>query len=158
MSEKDYKKNELELSKDRLAALFIYSKQENKKLFAPYSFYDMTFRSKENCLTKKYNRIYSRFNKKNTDHKLEKDDDVLYFLNDKIISILTKQFNFSNSESYLKKNGICYLILKIIDITLKYSNYVKYAGVIYFNVTELIIIDDTLFDELLNKIKKDKRK
>lgn len=147
--------NELELSKDRLAALFIYSKQENKKLFAPYSFYDMTFRSKENCLTKKYNRIYSRFNKKNTDHKLEKDDDVLYFLNDKIISILTKQFNFSNSESHLKKNGICYLILKIIDITLKYSNYVKYAGVIYFNVTELIIIDDTLFDELLNKIKKD---
>ena len=148
-------KNELELSKDRLATLFIYSKQENKKLFDPYSFYNMTFRPKENCLTKKYNLIYSRFNTKNPDHKAEKDDDVLYLLDDKIINILKQQFNFSNSGSYLKKNGICYLILKIIDITLKYSNYVKYAGVIYFNITELIIIDDKLFDELLNKIKKD---
>ena len=44
--------NELELSKDRLATLFIYSKQENKKLFDPYSFYNMTFRLKEDCLIK----------------------------------------------------------------------------------------------------------
>jgi len=146
--------NELELSKDRLAALFIYSKQENKKLFDPYSFYNMTFRPKENCLTQKYNWIYSRFNK-NTEYELEKDGDVLYLLNDKIISTLTKQFNFSNSESELKKIGICYLILKITDITLKYSNYVKYAVSISFDKGKLDIIDDALFDELLNKIKQD---
>ena len=73
--------NELELSKDRLATLFIYSKQENKKLFDPYSFYNMTFRLKEDCLTKKYNLIYSRFNK-NTEYELEKDNNVLYLLNE----------------------------------------------------------------------------
>ena len=147
--------NELELSKDRLATLFIYSKQENKKLFDPYSFYNMTLRLKKDCLTKKYNLIYSRFNKKNPDHKAEKDDDVLYLLDDKIINILKQQFNFLNSGSYLKKIGMCYLILKIIDITLKYSNYVYYADAIYFNSIELIIKNNTLFDELLNKIKKD---
>jgi len=146
--------NELELSKDRLATLFIYSQQENKKLFTPYSFYNMTFRLKENCLIKKYNRIYSRLNK-NTEYELEKDDDVLYLLNNKIISILTKRFNFSNSKSNLKKIGICYLILKIIDITLKYSNYVKYTDVISFDKEELIIKNDASFGELLNKIKQD---
>ena len=146
--------NELELSKDRLATLFIYAQQENKKLFPPYSFYNMTFRLKENCLIKKYNRIYSRLNK-NTEYELEKDDDVLYLLNNKIIGILTKRFNFSNSGSYLKKIGICYLILKIIDITLKYSNYVKYTDVISFDKEELIIKNDASFGELLNKIKQD---
>ena len=146
--------NELELSKDRLATLFIYAQQENKKLFPPYSFYNMTFRLKENCLIKKYNRIYSRLNK-NTEYELEKDDDVLYLLNNKIIGILTKRFNFSNSKSNLKKIGICYLILKIIDITLKYSNYVKYTDVISFDKEELIIKNDASFGELLNKIKQD---
>ena len=146
--------NELELSKDRLATLFIYAQQENKKLFPPYSFYNMTFRLKENCLIKKYNRIYSRLNK-NTEYELEKDDDVLYLLNNKIIGILTKRFNFSNSKSNLKKIGICYLILKIIDITLKYSNYIKYTDVISFDKKELIIKNDASFGELLNKIKQD---
>jgi len=146
--------NELELSKDRLATLFVYAQQENKKLFDPYSFYNMTFRLKENCLIKKYNRIYSRLNK-NTEYELEKDDDVLYLLNNKIIGILTKRFNFSNSKSNLKKIGICYLILKIIDITLKYSNYIKYTDVISFDKKELIIKNDASFGELLNKIKQD---
>lgn len=146
--------NELELSKDRLATLFIYAQQENKKLFPPYSFYNMTFRLKENCLIKKYNRIYSRLNK-NTEYELGKDDDVLYLLNNKIIGILTKRFNFSNSKSNLKKIGICYLILKIIDITLKYSNYIKYTDVISFDKKELIIKNDASFGELLNKIKQD---
>ena len=146
--------NELELSKDRLATLFIYAQQENKKLFPPYSFYNMTFRLKENCLIKKYNRIYSRLNK-NTEYELKKDDDVLYLLNNKIIGILTKRFNFSNSKSNLKKIGICYLILKIIDITLKYSNYIKYTDVISFDKKELIIKNDASFGELLNKIKQD---
>ena len=146
--------NELELSKDRLATLFVYAQQENKKLFPPYSFYNMTFRLKENCLIKKYNRIYSKLNK-NTEYELEKDDDVLYLLNNKIIGILTKRFNFSNSKSNLKKIGICYLILKIIDITLKYSNYIKYTDVISFDKKELIIKNDASFGELLNKIKQD---
>jgi len=146
--------NELELSKDRLATLFVYAQQENKKLFTPYSFYNMTFRLKENCLIKKYNRIYSKLNK-NTEYELEKDDDVLYLLNNKIIGILTKRFNFSNSKSNLKKIGICYLILKIIDITLKYSNYIKYTDVISFDKKELIIKNDASFGELLNKIKQD---
>lgn len=68
---------------------------------------------------------------------------------------MTKRFNFSNSGSYLKKIGICYLILKIIDITLKYSNYVKYTDVISFDKEELIIKNDASFGELLNKIKQD---
>lgn len=147
--------NELELSKERLATLFIYSKQKNEKLFAPYSFCNMVFRLRENCLIKKYNSIYSKLNKNTEYEEIEKDDDVLYLLNDKIISALGEKFNFSYSKSKLQKIAVCYLILKIIDITLKYPNYLEYKDAISFNKEQLSIKNDELFDDLLEKINKD---
>lgn len=147
--------NELELSKDRLASLFIYSEQKKEKLFAPYSFCKMIFRLRENCLIEKYNSIYSKLNKNSEYEEVEKDCDVLYLLNDKIISTLEKQFDFSYSKSKLEKIAVCYLILKIIDITLKYPNYIEYKGVIYFDKEQLSIKNDELFYKLLDKIKQD---
>ena len=85
--------------------------------------------------------------------EIEKDDDVLYLLNDKIISALGEKFNFSYSKSKLQKIAVCYLILKIIDITLKYPNYLEYKDAISFNKEQLSIKNDELFDDLLEKNK-----
>lgn len=163
---------EIELSKDRLITLLIYSKQlndiedgkEKMEIFDPYSFADMKISLKNDFLRKKLKSMVKRICPdspqkeefiQSFDLSYPNDFSIERILDDTIKEKMALSFYFDISTSKIRGCAITYILLKIIDIINKYSNYSEFKETIRLFVSDKeakINYDESKLNDLFTKI------
>lgn len=156
--------NESTLSKDRLAAILIYAKQQeslptNEKISLKYHFKDLEVSFNDNFLPQKLNKMY--FDSKKI---LKTSEDVVCCVRTILHNInfkdsFKKLFNFEIEfgRNQVRNAACAYLLFKIYWISEKYAHYSNFKGIFAFNKDnlELIIVADKLIPDLLTQISND---
>ena len=126
--------NELALSKDRVAALFLWAKQKGSIYFKPYTYYNLRIELRQSFLKNKIKKIWKLKGdeEKQFDEKFQSDEMCLKIINWKLAEILKNHFELSKETDYhdYKKRAMLYLQLKIITIVNKYDSFLGYKNVV----------------------------
>lgn len=123
---------ELELSKDRVSALFIYSNEHKIDFFSPYTFKDLNFSVKDGFILQKFKKILSDY-AVSTDivGRYKTDDDVISILNDDFVGVVKEVFYLrKKNENRFDNLAFVYLQLKIYTIVNKYVGFESYSDTI----------------------------
>lgn len=163
---------EIELSKDRLITLLIYSKQlddiddgkEKMEIFDPYSFAEMKISLKNDFLRKKLKSMIKRICPNSPqkeefiqsfDSSYPNDYSIERILDETIKEKMASSFYFDISTSKIRGCAIAYILLKIIDIINKYSNYSEFKETICLFVSgneAKINYDESKLNDLFDRI------
>ena len=166
---------EIELSKDRLITLLIYSKQlddiedgkEKMEIFDPYSFADMKISLKKDFLRSKLKSIVRRICPDSPQkEELIKSFDLTYpndfsvgsIIDTVVENSLSSAFHFDLPTNGMRRCAEVYILLKIIDIVNKYSNYSAYKETICLSINNGkvgISYNQSCLNDLFSKINLD---
>lgn len=128
--------NELNLSKDRSCALFLWAKQKGTSYFAPYEYSNLKIKLKENFLRNKI-KHYWRLEREDIelfDSLFPTDDSCLKIINIELAKKIKDKFRLASDlifeekldDDNLRWKAMLYLQLKIITIINRYDMFLDY--------------------------------
>lgn len=134
--------NELNLSKDRSCALFLWAKQKGYFYFKPYVYNNMRIRVKENFLKNKIKHFW-KLNKGESarfDELFPTDDSCLSLINidlaekikEKFKLAFDLKFNEGMEGDNLRRKAMLYIQLKILTIINRYDVFLDYRECVRF--------------------------
>ena len=127
--------NELNLSKDRSCALFLWAKQKGTSYFAPYEYSNLKIKLKDNFLKNKIKHYWrlKREDEEQFDNLFPTDDSCLKIMNENLAEKLKDKFRFASDLNFkkldndnLRWKAVLYLQLKILTIINRYDMFLDY--------------------------------
>lgn len=156
--------NELNLSKDRSCALFLWAKQNGYFYFKPYVYNNLRIKAKENFLKNKIKRFW-KLNKEESaqfDELFPTDDSCLRIVNIELAKKIKEKFKLADDLNFsenldgdnLRQRAVLYLQLKILTIINKYDVFLDYRECVRFekNIESPIIEINEEIDKLLDAL------
>lgn len=157
--------NELNLSKDRSCALFLWAKQKGYYYFKPYVYNNLRIKAKENFLKNKIKRFW-KLNKEDStqfDELFPTDDSCLKIINTELAKKIKEKFKLAIDLNFdgglngdnLRQRAVLYLQLKILTIINRYDVFLGYRECVRFekNIKSPKIEINEEIDKLLDALK-----